>query len=69
MAQLPVLSASHLADLMALFRSLEQATGRTRAQFAHELSETFRVAAINVIPDELWPDVLDWYCWRTQQPR
>jgi hypothetical protein len=33
------------------------------------MSRTFRVPAINAIPDEQWQDILDWYAWRARQPR
>jgi hypothetical protein len=65
---LPLLSAVHLADAQALLHSLEQTTGYTETQLEQELIATFRVPAINTIPDELWQDVIAWGLWRARQP-
>lgn len=64
--QQPTLSTVHQADLRTLFRLLEETTGRAQAQLAQELLGTFRVAAIDTIPDEQWPDVLAWCWWRAR---
>ncbi len=63
----PGLSAAHLVDIRTLFRLLEQTTGRAQAHLTQELMETFRVSAIDAIPDRLWSDVLTWCWWRAQQ--
>lgn len=59
----PTLSATHLSDLKAIFRDLEQATKRTQAQAEAELTTLFKVEAITAIPDTFWPEVLAWYAW------
>ena len=61
--QEPTLSATHLSDLKAIFRDLEQATKRTQAQAEAELSTLFKVEAVTAIPDTFWPEVLAWYAW------
>ena len=61
--QEPTLSATHLSDLKAIFRDLEQATKRTQAQAEAELTALFKVEAITAIPDAFWPEVLAWYAW------
>lgn len=63
----PALSAAHLADLRALLRSLERTTGSPQTALEQEVIDTFGVAAINAIPDDLWHHVLAWYCWRAQE--
>ena len=61
--QEPTLSATHLSDLKAIFRDLEQAIKRTQAQAEAELTTLFKVEAITAIPDAFWPEVLAWYAW------
>ena len=54
--------------ISAIFSLLEQPTGRTQKQLEQEMIETFRVLAINALPDEQWEDVLAWGLWRARQP-
>lgn len=54
--------------ISAIFSLLERPTGRTQKQLEQEMIETFRVPAINALPDEQWEDVLAWGLWRARQP-
>ena len=64
----PTLSATHLADLKAIFCDLEQSTGRAKAQLEAELITLFMVEATAAIPDAFWPEVLAWYAWSAWRP-
>lgn len=67
--QEPALSATHLSDLKAILRDLEQAAKRAQTQAETELTTLFKVEAISAIPDALWPEVLAWYAWSaTRRP-